>query len=341
MTKLEYPHQAIPKPGETITITAGVKWLRMPIPASLDHINLYLLEDDDGWFILDTGMGTGTTREQWQQIFSTELGEKPVKGIIVTHMHPDHVGQAGWLCELWKAPLYMSESEYKHAKLAYAPSSESHIAETLSFYLQFGLDEKEALNRATQWTQRQWPIADLPEQYVELGHGDRINIAGNPWQILIGRGHSPEHLCLYCDNLQLLLSGDQILPEITSNVSVYPGILDENPLSQWITSLHRFFDLPDTTLVLPAHNQPFHGLHSRAKSIIEHHQENCIALESACRQKMSGQQLLSVLFNRPLNSFETALAIGECSAHLNYLVEQNRLERHLDVNGTYLYEAPQ
>lgn len=339
MTKLEYPHQAIPKPGETITITRGVKWLRMPIPASLDHINLYLLEDDDGWFILDTGMGTGTTREQWHQIFLTALGEKPVKGIIVTHMHPDHVGQAGWLCEHWQAPLYMSESEYQHASLAYAPASESHITETNTFYRQFGLNEQEALDRTVLWTQRRWPIATLPDHYVQLNHGDRIDIAGKPWQVLIGRGHSPEHACLYSDDLKLLLSGDQILPEITSNVSVYPGMFDQNPLCKWLTSLHNFFELPASTLVLPAHNQPFYGLHSRAKTIIEHHEENCAALESACRQKLSGQQLLSVLFNRSLNSFETALAIGECAAHLNYLVDQNRLTRYTDIDGSHVYQT--
>ncbi len=339
MTKLEYPHSQIPMPGKTIQIATGVKWLRMPIPASLDHINLYLLEDNDGWFILDTGMGTSATKAQWHQIFAEELGNKPVKAVIVTHMHPDHIGQAGWLCEHWKVPLYMSQCEYECAKLAYAPASDTHIEETHLFYRSFGLTDVEAGKRTDQWTQRLWPIAALPENYTELKAGDSINIGGNQWRILIGRGHSPGHLCLYCESLGLLISGDQILPEITSNVSVYPGVFEQDPLHHWLESLRQFFELPDETLVLPAHNQPFFGLHFRAESILNHHEEACAALEDACHTEKHGQQLLSVLFKRPLNSFETALAIGECSAHLNYLVNKQRLIRQSDEEGTHFYQT--
>ena len=89
---LSYPFEDLPPPGEVCLVAPGVYWLRMPLPLALDHINLYLLEDTDGWWIVDTGMAVGQTEELWEQVFDKHLGDKPVSAVIFTHSHVDHFG---------------------------------------------------------------------------------------------------------------------------------------------------------------------------------------------------------------------------------------------------------
>jgi len=321
-------------------IAPGVQWLRMPLPGSLDHINLYLIEDQDGWFIVDTGLGTIETQQAWQQVFDNEMKGKPVKGVIVTHMHPDHIGQAGWLTSYWQAPLYMSAGEHQLATRIYQPHSATAVDETLLFYSRFGLDKDTANERSDLWLNLSWPVSSIPSNFITIKDADVLTIGNYHWRVVVGSGHSPEHACLFCAELNLLISGDQILPKITSNVSIYPNAPEANPLSNWLDSLHGFYQLPEATVVLPAHNLPFLGLHFRAKSIIEHHAENCISLEQACQSAKTGHDLLPIMFNRRLNKFEWALAIGECGAHLNYLIHNQRLERCLSDDDYYLYSLP-
>ncbi|MCB1661862.1 MAG: MBL fold metallo-hydrolase [Pseudomonadales bacterium] len=337
MKKIRYPFSQAPPPGVCLEITPGIKWLRMPLPGSLDHINLYLLEDQDGWFIVDTGLGTAETQQAWQQIFHNELKGKPVKGIIATHMHPDHIGQAGWLTDYWQAPLYMSAGEHQLATKVYQPNSETAVDETLLFYSRFGLDRDTAAARSELWLNLSWPTTALPNKFLTIKNGDELSIGMYHWRVVVGSGHSPEHACLFCEELNLLISGDQILPKITSNVSIYPNDPEANPLEKWLVSLQGFYQIPEQTLVLPAHNLPFTGLHFRAKTIIDHHEEICLSLERACRKPKSGNDLLPVMFKRKLNKFEWALAIGECGAHLNYLSQNERLIRHVSDEGYYLY----
>lgn len=337
MPQVSYPYSDLPEPGLSIEITDGLRWLRMPLPGSLNHINLYLLEDIDGWFIIDTGLGTEQIQQLWLSIFKQEMGGKPVKGIIVTHMHPDHIGQASWLIDQWQVPLHMTEGEFRQAQSVYRPATPDLRDSTLNFYRRFGLDSKAALERTEAWIGIQWPNSGVPSDYMKLQHGDELLIGKHCWRIIVGRGHSPEHACLFCPDLSILISGDQILPRITSNVSVYPGDPDREPMSQWLESLQAFFELPAATLVLPAHNTPFQGLHPRAQAIIEHHHANFRTLEQHCRETKTGLDLIPVMYRRTLNQFEWGLAIGECSAHLNYLFVKERLSRDLNDAGHYQY----
>ncbi|MCF7981761.1 MAG: MBL fold metallo-hydrolase [Pseudomonadales bacterium] len=338
MKQIRYPFSPAPPPGISVEIVSGLKWLRMPLPGSLDHINLYLIEDSDGWFIVDTGLGTSETQQAWQQVFQGELNNKPIKGIIVTHMHPDHIGQAGWLTEYWQVPLYMSTGEYQQASKAYQPYTKTAAKEALLFYSRFGLEPSTANARSESWLNFSWPIAPLPSEYIAIKDGDELAIGQYHWQVVVGSGHSPEHICLFCEELNLLISGDQVLPKITSNVSIYPSDPEANPLANWLDSLQRFYQLPKETLVLPAHNLPFLGLHFRARTIIKHHEENCFFLERACHKPKTGHDLIPVMFKQQLNTFEWVLAIGECSAHLNYLIYNQRLERSISDQGFYLYD---
>ena len=338
---LTYPFESVPEPGELIQVAAGVFWLRMPLPLALDHINLYLLEDEDGWWIVDSGMAIGPTEELWEQIFARHLGGKPVKAVIATHWHPDHTGLAGWLCDRWRVPFYITHGEYMTG-LVYTRSSPEHFTWTNEQHqIRSGRGEQgvEAARKSMGGIRR--ITRPMPTSYRRLEDGARLSINGQRWRVLVGRGHSPEHACLFNESLNVLISGDQVIPRITSNISVTGDEPEGNPLKAWLASLDHFLEvLPDDSLVLPAHNVPFYGLHHRLRYLLEHHEEHLIALEEACLARPStAVELLPVLFQRELDEQHVGLAVGECVAHLNYLHHRGLLERSLDAEGRYRYRS--
>ena len=338
---LTYPFEDIPAPGELKKVAEGVYWLRMPLPMALDHINLYLLEDADGWWIVDTGMAVGRTAELWEQIFERHLQGKPVKAVIATHWHPDHTGMAGWLCDRWQVPFYATQAEYLTG-LVYSRSAPEHFGWTNERHqMRSGLGDKGVASARQSMGGIARITRPMPTSYCRLEEGTRLTINGQRWQVVIGRGHSPEHACLFSDSLNVLISGDQVIPRITSNISVSGDEPEANPLKAWMASLERFQEvLPEDALVLPAHNVPFYGLHYRLRYLEEHHEEHLIALEEACLEgEPTALELLPVLFKRDLDEQHIGLAIGECIAHLNYLYHRGQLERSVDSEGRYCYQS--
>jgi glyoxylase-like metal-dependent hydrolase (beta-lactamase superfamily II) len=340
MSELKYPFADPPQPGQLLEIIPGIKWLRMPLPMQLNHINLYLLEDDDGWWVVDTGIGLDPTQELWERVFEEELEGKPVKAVLCTHMHPDHVGQAGWLCDRWRAPLYMTQSEYLSAR-AYSKFTVDDLSWTSEqHYHQAGMGENYFEKMKQEFHGFASVCVPLPGAYQRLENSDYLTIGGVRWRIFVGSGHSPEHACLYSAAHNILISGDQVIPRITSNVSVSPSEPLGNPLRSWLKSHEDFLEsLPADALVLPAHNTPFYGLHHRLRSLIQHHEDHLLALEEACLQAQTARSLLPVLFKRELDGSQVGLALGECIAHLNYLVWRGQLQRSLDEQGVYLYHS--
>jgi len=313
----------------------------MPLPMALDHINLYLLEDSDGWWIIDTGMKVGPTQTLWEKIFANELDGKPVKAVLSTHFHPDHIGMAGWLCDHWRVPFYMTQTEYlsglsfsRMGKDDYGWTSEQHMHRS-------GYSAEQITQSKENFGGFGSIIHPMPNAFRRLCDGDRLSINGNSWRIIVGRGHSPEHACLYSESLNILISGDQVIPRITSNISVMGSEPEANPLRDWLHSLeHLLEELPADSLVLPAHNAPFTGLHRRLRYLIEHHEDHLLALEEACLERgQSAVELLPVLFKRKLDKHSLGLAVGECIAHLNYLLYRGQVERSLDDRGRYQYHS--
>lgn len=338
---LNYPYADHPQPGQTMEVAPGVRWLSMPMPGSLSHINLYLLEDTDGWYVVDTGLSNEETGELWQQIFSQELGGKPVIGVICTHMHPDHIGQSDMITSQFRVPLYMTQSEYFHAR-AFANSAGSHHQSWIGaeFYARAGMPENYLQQLQKMWTERSsegMSMPTLPSGYERLRDGQVLTIGGRDWRIVVGSGHSPEHACLYCASLKIMISGDQILPIITSNVSVHPTEPNANPLKDWMDSHDRFLSTPADTLVLPAHNLPFFGVRDRLRALISHHDDRMLAIEEACVEPHTAKDLLPVLFARELDPRQMMMALGEAIAHLHLLVHRNRIERVLHDDGRFRF----
>ena len=344
MQQIEYPYDEHPAPGNTIEVAPGVRWLTMPMGGSLAHINLYLLEDRSGWYVVDTGLPLENVEALWHEIFTKELGGKPVIGVICTHFHPDHVGQASMIANHFRCPLYMTRSEYYQARAFSNNAARStHSSWTgTDFYYRAGMPMSFLEDLSKEFEQRSsdgMSMPEMPSGYIRLQAGDTLEIGGRDWRIVVGEGHSPEHACLYCAELDLMCSGDQILPIITSNVSVHPTEPEGNPLSFWMKSLEDFMSTPDDTFILPAHNLPFYGVRYRLRELIDHHEDRLLAVEEACLEPQLAKDLLPVLFRRELDARQTMMALGEAIAHVHLLMQRNRIERSLHEDGQYRFRS--
>ncbi len=339
MTQIQYPFETAPDFGKTLEVAPGILWLRMPLPMALDHINLYLIEDGEGWLVIDTGMAGDQSREVWEQVFANDLGGKPITRVLCTHMHPDHIGMAGWLAERWRAPLLMTAGEYFTARTFSAPLPDSSNWELDEYFCAIGFTPEEIEQRRQASMSFSSLVEPMPRVFHRLNDGQRITIGDQQWLVMTGEGHSPEHACLYNPVSEILISGDQVLPGISSNVSVTSTEPDSNPLKGWLASLEKFQVLPKETLVLPSHNKPFRGLHYRLHSLAFYHEKQFAVISEACQEAKSARDLLPVLFKRELDPTQSMLALGECVAHLNYMVYKQMLIKERNTQGVAMYHS--
>ena len=317
-----YPFEGVPDTGTAREIRPGVLWIRMPLPFALNHINLYALADGDGWTIVDTGVRTEATAAAWQQLLGGALGGRPVRRVIVTHMHPDHVGMAGWLTRKFDCRLWMTRLEYLTCRVLVADTGSEAPEDGVEFYRRAGWDDGALEQYRARFGGFGKGVYRLPDSYHRIVDGETIRIGEHDWTVVVGHGHSPEHACLHSPALRLLISGDQVLPRISSNVSVFPTEPDADPLGDWIESLAKLERaLPDDVLVLPSHNEPFNGLHSRLQSLANGHLRGLDRLRKSLAQPKRVVDLFGALFARDVRTDPhlLSMATGECIAHLNYL----------------------
>ena len=329
----------VPAEGETREMAPGVRWLRMPLPmAGLDHINLWLLDDGDGWTIVDSGLGTPRIKELWEHIFAHELGGRPVTRLICTHFHPDHLGQAGWIVERTGAEFVMTAGEWTFGRMRWLGAPAEVPAQVIGFDRAAGFDAT-ALDQLRQrgYGNFRKGVREVPRTFRRIADGDHLKIGGRRWSVRVGRGHSPEHACLYCPELDVLISGDQILPKISPHIGVYPGEPEANPLRQYLASLDRFRDLPATTLVLPSHRDPFVNAGPRLDALLVHHRERLDRLTDALSEPCTAAETMPALFRRAINGDNMFLAIAEALAHLNYLMAEGRVGRERGADGVDRY----
>jgi glyoxylase-like metal-dependent hydrolase (beta-lactamase superfamily II) len=339
MSELHFPIPNLPAAGERLAVAEGVYWLRFPLPFALDHINLWLLEDGDGWLLVDTGLGGADTRELWLRSAPTLLQGRPIRRIVVTHYHPDHIGQAAWLARHFQARVYMTAGEWELARAIQTASDADTGEDFARLFGRHGLDAERVEGLRRRGNPYRRGVPELPERVEPLKEGDVLEVGGRRWQVLIGRGHAPEHACLYCAEAGLLISGDQVLPKISSNVSVRPREPEADPVGEFLDSLRALAALPEDTRVLPAHGRVFVGLHARIAQLEAHHAEQLGVVEAACRSPQTAASLLPVMFKRELNLHTLMFAMGEAIGHLNHLHRQMRLLR-AEVDGVLRFGVP-
>ncbi len=337
---IAYPIAQQPEPGEAPEVAPGVRWLRMPLPFELNHINLWLLEEDDGWTIVDTGLNLDEIKANWQAVLAAHCSDKPVKRIVVTHCHPDHLGLARWLGEKTGAATWITQGELLNAYAWFHQLPNYDVDGMVNFFRRHGLDEARAdllHHRGPTYRDR---VDGLPTEYRRLLEADLLHIGGRDWRVIVGYGHSPEHASLYCADLDLLISGDMLLPRISTNVSVMSATPHGDPIRLFLDSIARFDALPAGTLVLPSHGRPFRGIHERIAQLNRHHAERFDDLVAACGTPQSACELIPTLFRRELDAHQTMFAMGESIAHLNYLEHAGRLRRMQEA-GVFRFVAYQ
>jgi glyoxylase-like metal-dependent hydrolase (beta-lactamase superfamily II) len=319
-------------------VAPGVHWLRMPLPFALNHINLWLLEDGQGWTAVDCGLASSETKALWERVFADRLGGRPITRVICTHFHPDHAGLAGWLTERFGAPLWMSRTEWLFARSLQMDAGNPVIEHMLAFYRRAGCGPEflDAISQLGATYPRR--VEPVPRAYRRIGEADVIRIGRHDWRVIVGTGHAPEHCCLYSAELGLLIAGDMVLPRISPNVSVWNSEPEANPLADFLASIARLAELPAETKVLPSHNEPFLGLRERLAELDRHHEERLAELMALLDRPKTAIALAKDLFKRTLDLHQTTFAVGETLAHLHLLRARDQAKRVSDASGVYLYE---
>ncbi|WP_292932173.1 MBL fold metallo-hydrolase [Novosphingobium sp. PASSN1] len=337
---LHYPFgRWVPESGTMFEVAPGVHWTRMPLPFGLDHINLWVLDGGDGWTIVDTGVAMGASKKAWESLFAGPMAGKPVTRLIVTHYHPDHLGLAGWLCQRWGVALEIARTEYLLARTLMLDVRDAPPPEAVDFSIRAGWpNEAVDMMRAKPWGSFHKIMSPLPAGFRRIKDGDVLRIGARRWRVVTGRGHAPEHSCLVSDD-GLMISGDQVLPRITSNVSVYPSEPFADPLGDWLESIETLRAIPGDVLVLPAHNEPFTGLHTRLDQLRDDHHDKLDKLLAFCVVPRTAFESFATLFRKPVGEGDYGIATGEAVAHLHWLEERGKLRRLSDAAGVARFVA--
>jgi glyoxylase-like metal-dependent hydrolase (beta-lactamase superfamily II) len=338
---VSYPFASPPAPGGAIEVAPGVQWIRMPLPYSLDHINVWTIADGDGLAIVDTGARTDAATALWRRLFAGSRAPRPVTRVFVTHMHPDHVGMAGWLTRTFDCRLWMTRVEYLNCRVAASDSGREAPDDGVDFYRRAGWSSAAIELYRARFGRFGQHIHALPDSFRRLQDGQEIAIGEHVWRVIVGTGHSPEHACLYCPELKLLISGDQVLPRISSNVSVYPLEPHADPMADWYASIDKLKQqVPDDVLVLPAHNDCFRGLHARLDRLRRGQDRSLDRLRETLGEPRRAVDVFGALFARHVGEEDMSrmsLATGESLACLNYLIGRGEVRCELRDDGINWY----
>lgn len=335
---LDFPFEAPPSPGTVTEVAPGILWARLPLPFRLDHVNVYFLADDDGWYIVDTGIANRECKAAWNALFSGPLAGFTFKGLIVTHHHPDHIGLAGWLCEMLEIPLLTSRTSFLSCLTFTHSPAILEASDYSRFYAGHGMTDELAALVSTHGHDYLRMLSMPPHTYRRLKAGDVMKIGGRRFEIITGDGHCDEQLMLHAPAERILLAADQVIEKISPNVSVMAFEQQGNPLGDFVASLadlSRTVD-PDV-LVLSGHRLPFRGLQQRCGELIAHHEERCDQIRRAVMlAPRSANQLVPILFPKVVIPHEISFAFSEVLAHLNHMVARGEIEWEIREDGSHL-----
>ncbi|MGA9252031.1 MAG: MBL fold metallo-hydrolase [Roseobacter sp.] len=337
---LRYPWAEPPAEGEAIEVAPGVLWMRLPLPMKLDHVNVYALDEGDSWTVVDTGFASRRGRSIWRKLLSGPLRGRPVKRVVVTHHHPDHIGLAGWFQSEFGAELVTTRTAWLFARMLWLDEQPVPSPETVAYYKSAGMDP-EIL--ATRVRERPFNFADvvapMPLGFKRIANGGVIAMGGRTWDIHTGNGHAPEQATFFSRDDNLVLAGDQILPSISPNIGVYATEPMADPVGDWLESCARFAALARADhLVLGGHKLPFTGLPVRMRQLIDnHHGALGRLLDHIDTPKAAGECFLP-LFKRNIGEAEYGLALVEAVAHLSHLYQHGQATRALREDGAWVYQ---
>ncbi len=319
---LDFPFDTAPAPGEIVTVRPGILWARLSLPFRLDHVNIFFIEDDEGWLIVDAGIDNRVCRGQWRALFEGPLKGFRFTGLLVTHHHPDHIGLAGWLCDTLDIPLMTSRTSFLSAMNFYNSPEIFAATEYSRFYASHGMPPEIAALVSTQGQEYMRMLSKPPFTYRRVEEGEVLRLGGRDFHVLAGDGHCPEQLMLHLPEENLFLAADQVIEKISPNVSVMAFEPAGDPLGAFLHSLERIRrDVPENVLVLAGHRLPFHGLHARCRDLAAHHEDRCRIIREALRNgPVSAAELVPLLFPRELTPHEMSFAFSETLAHTNFLV---------------------
>lgn len=335
--RLQFVDVEPPLPGKSVPVAPGVLWCRIPLPIDLNHINVWLLDTADGCVLVDTGMAAEIGKSAWDTLASEVLRDKPLRAIFITHIHPDHIGLAGWLQREHQVPVWMSRRTYEQAEQVLGGKYLSNAEDAEMFFRSNGIADVTTLKPMFSPGRFARMASGLPDVERFVADSEVLQLGANAWTALETNGHAEGHLCLANSAHRLLVSGDQVLPTISSNISFTWRSGDANPLHSFLSSLQRLRALPDDTLVLPSHGIPFRGLQHRTDDLRQHHEEKLEALVKVCAEPKAAVEILPTMFRRQLIGMHLFLALGEALAHLEYLVNARRLDRRHDADGVTRY----
>ena len=338
---LRYPWSEPPAEGEAIEVAEGVLWIRLPLPMALDHVNVYALDDGDSWTIVDTGFSSRRSRAIWEKLMAGPLGGKPIGRVIVTHHHPDHVGLAGWFQSEHGAELWTTRTAWLFSRMLQLDEQELPSAESLAFYRSAGMDPEIFEQRCNE---RPFNFADMvypmPLGFKRIKEGDVVRIGGRDWDVRMGNGHAPEHATFWSRDDNLVISGDQILPSISSNIGVYATEPEADPVGDWLEACERLAQYGrEEHLVLGGHKLPFTGLPLRMRQLIDNHHGALKRLEDYIATPRVGGECFPPLFKRSIGPSEYGLALVEAFAHLNHLYQTGKASRTRREDGAWVWQA--
>jgi glyoxylase-like metal-dependent hydrolase (beta-lactamase superfamily II) len=335
---IRYPFADPPVEGQATEVAAGVLWMRLPLPMALDHVNVYALDDGDGWTVVDTGLASKRGIALWEGLLAGPLAGKPVHRVIVTHHHPDHVGMAGWF-QARGAELVMTRTAWLYARMLVLDVQALPTVEQIAFWRRAGMDpallEKRSGERPFNFCDA---VAEMPLGFSRISEGDFIAAGGRDWVVRLGSGHAPDHATLWSVDGEVVLGGDQLLPSISANIGVYPTEPGANPLQDWIESTTGFVPFATADqLVLPGHKLPYRGLPFRLTQMVANHHSALDRLRAFLAVPASAAQCFLPLFRREVAGGEYGLALVEAVAHLNYLLHRGEVSRVLRDDGVWLW----